>query len=330
MRALVTGGGGFLGRYLVEQLLARGDEVVSFSRGAHPELVEIGAQTARGDIQDGEAIAAACAGMDVVFHVTAKWGEWGEWAPYYQVNVVGTQNVIEACRAQGVPRLVFTSTPSVVFDNRPHEGADESLPYPDTYENNYAHTKAIAERAVVAANGDGLLTVSLRPHLVFGPRDDKLLPDILARAGDGKIPQIGTGENLVDLTYVEDAARAHLLAADALEAGSPVAGGIYFISQDEPVNPWQWMNELFAAFGLPPIHRRVPLWLAVAACTGIETAYRVLPLKGDPPLTRFLAYELALSHYYDLSRAKRDFGYAPQVDMQEATRRAVAYLKEQT
>jgi nucleoside-diphosphate-sugar epimerase len=328
MRALVTGGAGFLARYVVEQLLARGDEVVSYSRSAHPELVEIGAQTVRGDVQDGAALAAACAGIDVVFHVTAKWGEWGEWEPYYNVNVVGTRNVIEACRAQGVPKLVFTSSPSVVFDNQPHEGADESLPYPERYENNYAHTKAVAEQEVIAANSADLATVSLRPHLIFGPRDDKLLPGILARAGDGKVPQIGAGDNIADLTYVEDAARAHLLAADALEAGSPVAGSIYFISQDEPVVVWTWIRELFEAFGFPPIRTKVPLWLAVAACTGIETAYRVLPFKGDPPLTRFLAYELGLSHYYDISRAKRDFGYAPQIDMAEATRRAVRDLKK--
>jgi nucleoside-diphosphate-sugar epimerase len=327
MRALVTGGGGFLGRYIVEQLLARGDEVVSFSRGAHTELIDIGAQTVRGDIQDKEAIAAACAGMDVVFHAAARWGEWGEWQTFYDINVVGTRNVLAACRAQGVPRLVFTSSPSVVFDNRPQEGADESHPYPERYENFYAHTKAIAEQEVTEANGNGLLTVSLRPHLVFGPRDNQLLPGILARAGDGKVPQIGDGQNLIDLTYVEDAARAHLLAADALSPGSPAAGSIYFITQDEPVNAWKWINELFAACDLPPIRLKIPLWLALGVCTVLEFAYRMLPLRGHPPLTRFLAYEVALSHYYDISRAKRDLGYRPQIDMQEATRRAVAHLK---
>lgn len=328
MRALVTGGGGFLGRYIVEQLLARGDEVVSFARGAYPELTDIGAQTVRGDIQDKEAITAACAGVDVVFHVAAKWGEWGKWQTFYDINVVGTRNVIAACRAQGVPRLIYTSSPSVVFDNRPQEGCDESLPYPDRYENFYAHTKAIAEQEVIEANGSDLLTVSLRPHLVFGPRDNQLIPGILSRAGDGKVPQIGDGQNLIDLTYVEDAARAHLLAADALQPGSPVAGSIYFISQDEPVNAWKWINELFAAFDLPPIRLKIPLWLALVGCTVLELAYRVLPLEGHPPLTRFLAYEVAMSHYYDISRAKADLGYRPQIDMAEATRRVVAYMKE--
>jgi len=329
LRALVTGGAGFIGRYIVEQLLARGDEVVSFSRSAHPELVEIGAQTYQGDIQDRETLIAACAGVDVVFHLMGMWGEWGDWEPYYNINVAGTENVIAACRAQGVPKLVFTSTPSVVRDSRPQEGADESLPYPDRYESHYARSKALAEQAVLAANGSGLLTVSLRPHLVIGPGEEKIIPGLLNRAGDGQVPQIGDGTNLIDITYVEDAARAHLLAADALAPGSPAAGSAYFISQDEPVNAWKWINELFVALGFPPSRRKVPLWLALAACTGIETAYRVLPLKGDPPLTRFLAYALGLSHYYDISRAKADLGYKPQIDMAEVNRRIVAHFRKE-
>jgi nucleoside-diphosphate-sugar epimerase len=328
MNALVTGGGGFLGRYVVEQLLARGDRVAAFARGAYPELEAMGVKLIRGDLQDVASVQAACAGIDVVFHVASKTGYWGPWDAFYGTNVIGTQNVIAACQAQGVSRLVYTSTPSVVFANLPHQGCDESLPYPDTYENFYSHTKAIAERAVIAANGqDGLHTISLRPHLIIGPRDRHLVLRILARAGTGQVPQVGDGTNVIDLTYVEDAARAHLLAADALSPDSPVAGAIYFISQDEPVNAWGWINELLAALDLPPVKRKVPLWAVLPACVALEFAYRTLPLKGEPPLTRFLANELAMSHYYDISRAKRDLGYVPQFSMAEATRRTVAYLK---
>jgi nucleoside-diphosphate-sugar epimerase len=326
--ALVTGGGGFLGRYVVEQLLARGDAVAVYARGDYPKLAAMGARLIRGNLQDADAVQAACAGIDVVYHVASKTGYWGQWDAFYQANVIGTQNLIAACRAQGVSRLVYTSTPSVIFDNRPHEGCDESLPYPDRYENYYSQTKAIAERAVIAANGDGLRTVSLRPHLIIGPRDRHLIPRIIARAGAGKVPQIGDGTNLVDLTYVEDAARAHLLAADALQPGSPAAGSIYFISQDEPVRAWDWINGLLTALDLPPVRRRIPLWLALGATSALELVYRALPLPGEPPVTRFLANELAMSHYYDISRAKRDLGYAPQVSMAEATRRVIAYLKE--
>ncbi len=328
MRALVTGGAGFLGRYIVEQLLARGDEVTSFSRGAHPELRAIGARTIEGDVRDREDLTAACAGMDALFHVVARWGEWGPWAPFYEVNVGGTENAIAACRAEGVPRLIYTSSPSVVFDHRPQEHCDESLPYPDHYESHYAHTKAIGEQRVLAANGaGGLMTVALRPHLIFGPRDTLLVPGIIERASKGIVPQIGRGENRVDLTYVEDAARAHLLAADALAPGSPAAGSAYFITQDEPVNAWDWINRLLARLGLGPVRIKVPLSLALAACTALEMVYRILPLRGQPPLNRLMAYELAYSHYYDISRARRELGYAPQHTMAEATERTVAYFK---
>ncbi|MFN2110814.1 MAG: NAD-dependent epimerase/dehydratase family protein, partial [Anaerolineae bacterium] len=245
IRNLVTGGGGFLGRYIVEQLLARGDEVTVFARGAYPELEALGARVVRGDLQDVEAVNHACAGIDVVFHVAAKAGMSGPWDDFYGVNVTGTQNVIAACRANGVPKLIYTSSPSVIFDGTPQESVDESYPYPTHYESPYPHTKAIAEQDVMAAHrgdtqGVPLLTVSLRPHLIIGPRDNHLLPGLLARAKTGLLPQVGDGTNKVDLTDVEDAARAHLLAADALEPGSPLDGPpghgcVYFISQDEPV-----------------------------------------------------------------------------------------------
>jgi nucleoside-diphosphate-sugar epimerase len=329
VKALVTGGGGFLGRSVVEQLLARGDEVVAFSRGDYPELAEQGARLVRGDLKDAAAIEAACAGIDAVFHVASMTGYWGSWDAFYGANVVGTEKVIAACQAQGVPKLVYTSTPSVIFCNTPHEGADESLPYPDRYENNYSHTKAIAERAVLAANGNGLCTVALRPHLIVGPGDRHLVPRIVARLGRGIIPQVGDGTNRADLTYVEDAARAHLLAADALSPGSPAAGSVYFITQDEPVNVWEWIRGLLAALGKPRVRWQVPLSVALAACAALEVVYRVLPLRGEPPVTRFLANELATSHWYDISRAKRDLGYKPQIDMAEATRRVVESLKQE-
>jgi nucleoside-diphosphate-sugar epimerase len=331
MKALVTGGGGFLGRYVVEQLLARGDEAIVFTRGTYPELVEEGAVLIRGDLQDAAAIRDACAGVQVVYHVAAKTGHWGSYGDYYQANVVGTQNVIAACRAAGVPRLVFTSSPSVVFDGRPHEGADESLPYPARYESPYPRTKAMAERLVREVDpASGLRTVTLRPHLVFGPRDNHLLPGIIARAHTGKLPQVGDGHNRADLTYVEDAARAHLLAADALRKHPSIAGGVYFVSQDDPVNVWSWLNDLFERLGLPRTRHKLPLWAVRAAGGALELAYRALPLRGEPFITRFTASETAMSHYYDISRAKRDLGYRPQFSMGEALERTIPYLERFT
>ncbi len=333
-KILVTGGGGFLGRYIVEQLLARGDAVTVFARGAYPELEALGARVVRGDLRDAEAVKRACAGMDVVFHVAAKAGMWGPWEEFYGVNVIGTQNVIAACLANGVRKLINTSSPSVIFDGRPQEGVDESYPYPARYESPYPHTKAIAEQAVTAAHGPELLTVSLRPHLIIGPRDNHLLPGLLARAKTGLLPQVGDGTNKVDLTDVEDAARAHLLAADALQAGSPLdgppgRGRVYFISQDEPVTLWPWIRALLRDLGLPEPRLRVSLGIARAAGALLETLHTLLRLPGEPRLTRFIASELAQSHYYDISAAKRDFGYAPQRSMAEVTEQLKAVYGRQ-
>ena len=326
--ALVTGGGGFLGRYVVEQLLARGDQVTVFARGAYPELVGAGARLIRGDLRDRDAVIRASEDVDVVYHIAAKAGVWGAYADFYAVNVTGTDHVIAACRAHGIRRLVYTSSPSVVFDGTDQEGADERLPYPDHYESPYPETKAIGERHIVAANDDDLLTVSLRPHLIFGPRDNHLLPGLIARARKGMVPQVGQGHNQVDLTYVEDAARAHLLAADALAPGAAPPGSVYFISQDEPVVLWPWIREFLAALDLPPIRLQMSLSVARALGGAAATVYQRLKLKQEPPLTPFLASELAQSHYFDISRAKEELGYKPALTMTEATAQTVAWLRD--
>ena len=327
MKALVTGGGGFLGGAIVRQLLERGDDVTVYARGDYPALRALGVGTVRGELSDKNSLENALAGVDTVFHVAAKAGIWGPWEDFYRANVLGTQTIIAACRSQGVARLVYTSSPSVVFDNQAHSGCDESLPYPAQYENYYSQSKALAEQAVTAANGDGLLTVALRPHLIFGANDPHLLPRVIARARAGKLVQIGEGRNRVDLTYVEDAARAHLLAADALESVSAVAGSVYFITQDEPVVLWSWIDDLLSQLTIAPVKKRIPLGVARLLGGLFELVYRGLRLSGEPRLTRFLASELALDHFYDISRAKRDFAYRPQLDMQAALQKTLKSLK---
>lgn len=326
MFALVTGGGGFLGKAIVEQLLARGDRVRVIARGNYPRLREMSVETLQGDIQDREALVKACRGVDAVFHVAAKAGYWGSWEAYYGANVRGTENVIHACLQQSVPKLIYTSSPSVIFNNKPQEGVDESIPYPQRYENVYSHTKALGEQRVLQVDQSKLLTVSLRPHLIWGPHDPHILPRLVAQAKKGALFQVGDGRNLVDLTYIEDAARAHLLAADALVPSAPLCGKAYFISQDEPVNLWGFVSALLAHLGLPPVKRRISLRLARWIGAVYEGLYRALPLAGEPRLTRFLASELALSHYYNISRAKKDFGYKPRYSMAEALKPTLAWL----
>jgi nucleoside-diphosphate-sugar epimerase len=330
-RALVTGGGGFLGRSMVRQLLARGDAVTVFSRGAYPDLAELGVRIVRGDLRDAEAVRDACRGVDLVYHVAAKAGLWGDWDDFHSVNVTGTDHVIAACRHHQIPRLVYTSSPSVVFDGTDQAGVDETYPYPACYESPYPATKAMAEQRVLASNDPDLRTISLRPHLIFGPGDNHLLPALIERAKCGRVPQVGDGTNRVDLTYVEDAARAHLLAAEALhddEAAAIAAGQAYFISQDEPVVLWSWIGDLLAQLDLPAI--RLRLGLAPARSIGAVLAglYQLLHIKRQPPLTPFLASELAQSHYYDITRVKRDLGYRPAYTMAEATAATIAWLQQ--
>jgi nucleoside-diphosphate-sugar epimerase len=189
--ALVTGGGGFLGRAIVERLRARGDHVRSFSRGEHPELADMGVETLRGDLADADALEQACCNCDVVFHVAARAGVWGRYRDYYETNVRGTENVLRACRTQAVARLVFTSSPSVVFSGGDMENIDESVPYPPHFHSHYSETKALAEQKVLAANGGELRTVALRPHLIWGPRDNHIVPRLVARARAGQLRRVG-------------------------------------------------------------------------------------------------------------------------------------------
>jgi nucleoside-diphosphate-sugar epimerase len=326
MFALVTGGGGFLGQYIVEQLLARGDRVRSLARGHYPELANLGVECVRGDLRDGAAVRGACAGVDVVFHTAAVAGIWGPWQDYFDVNVLGTRHVLEGCRQHGVPRLVFSSSPSVTFDGQPQEGVDERAPYPDRWLCHYQHTKALAEQAVLEANGRELATCALRPHLIWGPGDPHLTPRLIARAMAGQLRRVGDGTNLIDMVYVENAATAHVQAADVLTGDSPVAGRAYFISQGEPVNCWQWIDEILALVGVAPVRRHVSLATAWRVGAILEAMHRLFGIRSEPRMTRFLAAQLGTSHYFDITAARRDFGYHPQMSTAEGMRRLGATL----
>jgi 2-alkyl-3-oxoalkanoate reductase len=328
VNALVTGAGGFLGRYIVEQLLARGDRVRAACRRAAGELESAGATVVSIDLRNLEAVVAACRDIDCVFHVAGLSGIGVKRRAFYENNTLATRNVVEACRQNGVKRLVFTSSPSVVFDGRDQCGIDESAPYPTKWLAHYPQSKALAEQAVLAANGNGLATCSLRPHLIWGPRDHALFPRLLDRARRKRLIQIGDGTNLIDTVYVENAAAAHLQAADALAAGSPVAGKAYFISQGEPVNCWGWMNQLLALSGLPPVEKSISLATAwrIGAC--FELLYGAFRISREPPMTRFLATQFARSHYYDIGRARKDFGYNPPISTCEGMERMKAWIVE--
>jgi 2-alkyl-3-oxoalkanoate reductase len=328
VKALVTGAGGFLGRYLIEQLLARGDRVSAISRRAMPELEALGIRLFRADLRDRNAVEAACQDIDCVFHVAGVSGVGVSRSYFFENNTLATQNVVEACRRNRVARLVYTSSPSVVFDGADQCGVDESTPYPTRWLGHYSHSKAMAEQAVLAANGaDGLATCSLRPHLIWGPRDLSLLPRLLDRARNRRLTRVGEGKNLIDTVYVENAAAAHLLAADALAPHSPVAGNAYFISQGEPVNCWEWIDRLLSLDGLPPVEKSISFATAWRIGGCFELFYKLFRLSGEPPMTRFLAAQFARSHYYDIRRAKRDFNYSPTLSTAEGLHRLATWMK---
>lgn len=320
MRALVTGGGGFLGRYIVERLRERGDEVRVLCRGDYPELRAMNVELCRGDIRDANAVARACEGRDIVFHTAAIAGIWGPKSEYFAVNTRGTAHVIAGCQLAGVSRLVHTSSPSVIYNGVGpagvhHEGADESLPYPSRFLCAYPESKAHAERLVLEANGEqGLSTCALRPHLIWGPRDNHLFPRLIARAKSGRLRRVGSGVNRISTVHVATAAAAHLQAADKLAPGSPVAGKAYFVNDSRPVEMWPWIDRILELAGLPPVKKRIGLAGAYRLGAVLEGVYRVCGFQAEPPMTRFLALQLGTSHYYSTARAERDFGFHPVVD----------------
>lgn len=321
MKALVTGGGGFLGKAVVMQLKEAGHTVRSFSRGSYPELEAAGVECARGDIANADDVKRAAEGCDIVFHVAAKPGIWGPYADYLEANVTGTENVLEACRALGITKLVHTSSPSAVFNGQDMENVDEKQPYPTEFHGHYSQTKAMAERMVLAANSPTLSTVALRPHLIWGIGDNHVLPRLLARARAGKLRFIDGGMKKVDTTYIDNAASSHLCAAAKLAPDAACAGKAYFISNGEPRATKEIVNALLATYGVPAVEKSLPLGVAKVAAFFAEMAWSGFGLEGEPPLTRFLAGELATAHWFDISAAKRDLGWEPTVTIAEGLER---------
>ncbi len=326
---LVTGGRGFLGGAIVRMLLEQGKPVRSLARHHCPQLEAAGVEQIIGDLSAPLLVEKAIKGCDLVYHVAAIAGVWGKYQDFYTANVIGTENVINACRNQEVTRLVYTSSPSVVFDGTDMEGVDESAPYPQHFHAVYPQTKAQAEQLVLAANGDQLATVALRPHLIWGPGDNHLVPRILERGRKGQLRRIGKGDNLIDAVYIDNAAMAHLQAAQQLAIGSPVAGKVYFIANNEPIPLWDLVNQILAAGNLPPVTRTISPQLAYLVGALLETIYKNLRLTGEPRMTRFVARELATAHWFDLSAARRDFGYLPQVSIKEGMERLRVWLQQE-
>jgi nucleoside-diphosphate-sugar epimerase len=309
MKLLVTGGAGFLGSAICKMLLAKGYEVYSFSRKKYVDLEEMGVKTIQGDLRDQEQVNAAFKGMDAIFHVGAYADVWGKKNDFYDINYQGTLNVLAACETHQIKYLIYTSTPSVVFGEDDILGEDESLAYPQKYYTYYAHSKSLAETAVLNAKNDSFYTLALRPHLIWGPGDPHLFPRLLAKARAGKLRQVGDGENLVDIIYVDNAANAHVMAFEKLLVETTLSGNVYFIGQSEPVKLWEFINQVLNIYGLEAIEATVSFKLAYFLGTICEFIFNILGIyKPIPPMTRFVALQLAKSHYFSHAKFLKEIG----------------------
>ncbi len=334
-QVLVTGGGGFLGQAIIKQLLTQGCRIRSLARGNYPGLEKMGVETIRGDLADRDTVLKACDGCDEVFHVAAKAGMWGDYKEYYNANVVGTRNIIDGCKHAG-SRLIYTSTPSVVFNGENMAGVDESVEYPDQYTAYYPKTKAMAEKEILSATSSDLKTVILRPHLIWGPGDNHLVPRLLARAD--RLWQFGKGENKVDAVYIDNAAHAHILAAQKLrtsynislpnDSSTDISGKVYFITQGEPFKLWPFVNQILVMAGKKQIKRKIPLPVVRTIGSTIESIYKLLSIDKDPPITRYTVDGMGVDHWFDISRAKKDLGYEPIVSVQEGLERLKVWLEK--
>jgi len=333
----ITGAGGFIGGRLAERLLATGRPVRALSRRPLPDLARLGAEVVIGDLLDRASLARGCTGAGTVFHVAGRVGVWGPADDFFRVNVGGTESLLAAARTAGASRFVYTSSPSVVYNGGDLAGVDESAPLCTDAPCAYPTSKAAAEKLVLAANAPGFATTALRPHLVWGPGDRNVVPRVLALAGTGRLRIVGAGRNRVDLTHIENVVDAHLLAErtlaechairDAAGKAPGPAGRAYFITNGEPVVLWDWINELLRGLGRPPVTKSVSLGAAYFAGGVFEALWRVLPLGGEPPMTRFVAKELATDHWFDISAARRDLGYAPRGSVAAGTTALVKVLR---
>ena len=306
--AFVTGGSGFVGTALIRRLAADGWTVRALARSpeAEAKVRKAGAEAVRGDLLDAGALERGARGAGVAFHSAARLGDFGPWKEFRRVNVDGTKAVIAACRAAGVKRLVHVGTEAALMHGQPLVAVDEHYPLALRSRAPYSATKAAAEAAVIEANGDGLETVVVRPRFVWGAGDTTLLPIIVAMARSGRLRWIGGGRQLTSTTHVDNTVEGLVLAA---ERGVP--GNAYFVTDGSPVVFREFVSALLATQGVQAPEGELPLPVARAVARVSETAWRLLPLPGAPPVASFSVWASGLEATIDDTKARTQLGYRP-------------------
>jgi nucleoside-diphosphate-sugar epimerase len=327
MKALITGATGFLGGALAHRLHGMGWQVTALGRNSVKlnELEDAGMIPLPADISKRDEIRSACKGQDVVFHCAALPAPWGNFEKFYQANVIGTRNVVQACLEHDTRRLVYISTPSIYFDYNSRTGVKEDDPLPEPV-SSYARTKLLAEEEIDKGFAGGLPIVSIRPRALFGEGDTVIFPRLLARLKTGRLPVLGDGENVVDLTYVQNVVDALLLCADS---PAYTLGKKYNISNGEPVKIWELIARICDELDLPHPTRRVSHQTAHIGAGAIELLYSLIPYSPEPPLTRLSVSMLANNTTLDISAARSELGYQPNVSVEEGVQRFLRWWREE-
>lgn len=316
-KVLVTGAGGFLGFEIAKRLKAQGYDVYNFSRSHHKKLDQIQISTIKGDLQKLEDVKKLFEHkFDIVFHVAALAGIWGKKEDFININFIGTQNLVNEAKNAGVKKFIYTSSPSVVYSDRELINADESTTYPDYFLNDYGYSKRLAEEYVLNSKSNEFLVCALRPHLIWGPGDPHILPRLIERRKSNKLRIVGDGTNLVDIIHVYNAAQAHIDACNALNL--KMNGQAYFIGQERPVVLWDFINQMLTHSKIDQVSKKIPFKVAYSLGSLFEFIFKLFRIESkEPPMTRFVALQLATSHYFSHEKAKRDFNYQIQLSIED-------------
>lgn len=326
MKALVTGATGFLGGALTRRLRGMGWDVTGIGRNPKKlnELEDLGVHPLRLDIKNKDELILAFKEQEIIFHCAAFPSPWGNFEKFYQANVIGTRNVVRACLENKVKRLVYVSTPSIYFNYNSRTNVKENDPLPEPI-SNYAHTKLLAEEEIDKGFANGLAAISIRPRALFGKGDTVIFPRLIPRLKSGRLPILGDGENIVDLTYIENVVDALLLCA---ESPANTLGKKYNITNGEPVKIWKLIERICDELNYPRPKRRIPYRAADAVARTLEFAYSLIPFSPEPPLTRLSVSMMANSSTLDISAARNELGYQPKISIEEGVGRFLKWWKE--